>query len=543
MSNSVVSNRSDFAIVVPSFLDDYGLNPQEYRLYGHIVRRAGKDGCFESIPNMATICLMNEKTVRKTLQILIAARFIKIAQERKGKTTIYEITHHSQWMSSKHLEKIRQQITGGKSGSTKLGGGSNTKSGRGVVPNQAGVVVPEMVGVPLPEMVDEGITIKELPIKDLPLRDLSLNPSQTDTGSQERKEKREFGFQVQEEPNSSFSTLLPKKSETTQPTSQSLMKANVPPPLPDPFLKNQRKKPNDVIWDWLPDGPWCNEEGKLDAEFQTALATRWMKEYGGDLHANKAKVLKHFRNEPTNLAIEWEWYQSTFIHRVVNIQTRKQNGLDTTQDEEQIALQARAAIPLPESVRVTQTPTLTKMVEQVADYALPTLISQEPPKDEFGCINPGAYLNTPKQSDREFWANFTPHAVPSRKKSLVTSVLETAKPAIEALKVEKVEQLNEKAPVREAEEKIKGWGDIASHTTPANSSLPLASSKNLTAIAAIVQPPVIEEEAVLQDMRKYLNCGSDVLRQTAIDWACDPANQCELVIVSGRVVDIKWVDF
>lgn len=147
MSNSVVCNRSDFAIVVPSFLDDYGLNPQEYRLYGHIVRRAGKDGCFESIPNMAAICLMNEKTVRKTLQILITARFIKIAQERKGKTTIYEITHHSQWMASKHLEKIRQQITDGKSGSTKLGGGSDTKSGRGVVPNQAGVVVPEMVEI------------------------------------------------------------------------------------------------------------------------------------------------------------------------------------------------------------------------------------------------------------------------------------------------------------------------------------------------------------------------------------------------------------
>jgi hypothetical protein len=152
-------------------------------------------------------------------------------------------------------------------------------------------------------------------------------------------------------------------------------------------------------------------------------------------------------------------------------------------------------------------------------------------------------LNTPKQSDREFWANFTPHAVPSRKKSSVASVLETAKPAIKALKVEKVEQLNEKAPVREAEEEVGGWRDIASHTTPANSSLPLASSKKLTAIAVIVQPSVLDEETVLQDMRKYLNCGSDVLRQTAIDWACDPANQCELVIVSGRVVDIKWVDF
>ena len=109
--------------------------------------------------------------------------------------------------------------------------------------------------------------------------------------------------------------------------------------------------------------------------------------------------------------------------------------------------------------------------------------------------------------------------------------------------MKKVEHLSEKAPVRGAEEEVGGWGYIASHTSSVNSSLPLAFSKKLTAIAVIVQPPVLDEEAVLQDMRKYLNCGSDVLRQTAIDWACDPANQCELVIVSGRVVDIKWVDF
>lgn len=41
----------DFITLVSPFLDEYGLDPMEYRLYSHIVRRAGKDGCFESIPN------------------------------------------------------------------------------------------------------------------------------------------------------------------------------------------------------------------------------------------------------------------------------------------------------------------------------------------------------------------------------------------------------------------------------------------------------------------------------------------------------------
>ncbi|WP_298913655.1 hypothetical protein [uncultured Nostoc sp.] len=46
--------------------------------------------------------------------------------------------------------------------------------------------------------------------------------------------------------------------------------------------------------------------------------------------------------------------------------------------------------------------------------------------------------------------------------------------------------MSKKAPVRGAEEEVGGWGDIASHAPPANSSLPLASSKKLTAIAVIV---------------------------------------------------------
>jgi predicted transcriptional regulator len=175
MNTTQIRDRSDFAIVVPSFLDEYGLDPMEYRLYSHIVRRAGKDGCFESIPNMAKICLMNEKTVRKALRVLIASGLIKIAQERKGKTTIYEIAHSSEWVHSQQLNAIRQQFTTNKVNqnlirnsdtpsifgstnngtTTKSGRGSGSKSGRGVVPNQVGVVVPNQAGVVVPDLVDE----------------------------------------------------------------------------------------------------------------------------------------------------------------------------------------------------------------------------------------------------------------------------------------------------------------------------------------------------------------------------------------------------
>jgi len=116
----------DLITIVSPVLDEYGLDPMEYRLYSHIVRRAGKDGCFESIPRMAKICLMNEKTLRKALRVLIAAGLVKIAQQRQGKTTIYRITHSSEWVYSQQLKAIREQVNT----LAKSGRGSGTRSGR-----------------------------------------------------------------------------------------------------------------------------------------------------------------------------------------------------------------------------------------------------------------------------------------------------------------------------------------------------------------------------------------------------------------------------
>ncbi|AUB44378.1 DNA replication protein DnaD (plasmid) [Nostoc flagelliforme CCNUN1] len=366
---------------------------------------------------------------------------------------------------------------------------------------------------------------------------LSLNPSLIPNHSEEEKEKEEkkveFGFQIPIQSMNSSSPSLSNLTKTLQPTSKPIMKANVPPSPPDPFFSSERKKPHDVVWDWLPDGPWRNDEGKLDVEFHTALASRWMKDYGGDLHANKAKVLKHFRNDPTNLPIEWEWYQSTFIHRVANIQTRRQHGLDTSSDEQAVTKQSRAVLPLPQQMRVTGLQTPNQVALQVADYALPNLVqnlvsiasvqhstpelprpeTSPPPKDEFGAVNdPNAYLiKSAKPEEVEFWASRKPNVVPLAKKLPVShEELAAASSAIEALKAKKVEE---------------------------------NKTKKLTSITEIVSPPIQDDEAVLQDMRKYLHSDSDVLRQKAIDWASNPINQCQIVKKNGQIIDIKWIDF
>ncbi|MDZ8104738.1 MAG: hypothetical protein RM338_03820 [Nostoc sp. DedQUE12a] len=137
-----------------------------------------------------------------------------------------------------------------------------------------------------------------------------------------------------------------------------------------PRNKNSQKN---LEWDWLPNGPWRTESGKLDDNFLNAVAENWVKKYGGTLTDKRKNVIKHFRNDPTNLPIEWQWYQDTFIHRVANIQVRQSGGMATATDKKMIVKNIRAALPLPEEMRVTETKSPEQVVEEIAPYALPTI--------------------------------------------------------------------------------------------------------------------------------------------------------------------------
>ncbi|WP_341531496.1 helix-turn-helix domain-containing protein (plasmid) [Nostoc sp. UHCC 0302] len=232
---NTTSDRKDFLPVVPSYFDEYGLEPMEYRLYSHIVRRAGKNSCFESIPNMARSCLMNEKTVRKSLRVLVAARLIKVVQERKGRTSIYELTQPSEWLDSQSLPAIRQEFTtnsvnqnlshngntpGNNGSGTKSGGGSSTKSGRGVVPDLVGVVVPNLVGVVVPDLVDEVYPNKVIPSKEFTLN--AAPPTQNAFPTQEscvcETEQLNLEKPSLEKSTPQQPTLLSKNSESLQQT-------------------------------------------------------------------------------------------------------------------------------------------------------------------------------------------------------------------------------------------------------------------------------------------------------------------------------------
>lgn len=274
----------------------------------------------------------------------------------------------------------------------------------------------------------------------------------------------------------------------------------------DPFF-NQRRSRNDVVWDWLPDGPW-RVEGKLDYQFHNAIAQKWLKEYGGDIHEKKANVLKHFRNDPTNLPIEWEWYYSQFLHRAANIQTRKANELDTTEDEEKLMQQVGAIAPMDEEQQistpvdpVTQIKGLGYEVESSS-----SLSNADPPTEVFQA----------SQEDRDFWGN-TQFVNPQKSDRLhqknTPEELAAAKQVIEGLKATR--------------KRGNPRGEGRSTPTPLSQVLDHDQW----------------HQHVLADMQKYLVSGNDDLRQQAIDWACNPDNGCELIKKNGRVIGIKEVDF
>jgi len=164
MTPTPVLDERELGLFVKSEIDDYGLDPYEFRIYARIVRRAGRGDAWESIPNMAKACMMSESRVRLSLQLLEAAGLIE-SHERCGYSTVRRITPKAKWVDAERLQAIRAALTRTKSATpSKSDRGSQThtpsKSDRGVV----SVLQPP----PLAKVTDEGIPIEGIPVMVLP---------------------------------------------------------------------------------------------------------------------------------------------------------------------------------------------------------------------------------------------------------------------------------------------------------------------------------------------------------------------------------------
>lgn len=97
MNSAQIIDDRDLPIFIDSKLDDYGLDPYEFRLYVRIARTASLGKAWESEENMAIACQMSIAKVKMSLQTLIARNLIHL-ESRAGVTTSYRLTPSTSWL-------------------------------------------------------------------------------------------------------------------------------------------------------------------------------------------------------------------------------------------------------------------------------------------------------------------------------------------------------------------------------------------------------------------------------------------------------------
>lgn len=99
---------------VHNLLDEYGLDPFEFRVYAHVVRRTGGKThreFFASLNKTAEICQISVRKIQYALKFLCEAGFL-IQDKRQGRTDIYKLSPAGDWANKEDLAVIRERVTG-----------------------------------------------------------------------------------------------------------------------------------------------------------------------------------------------------------------------------------------------------------------------------------------------------------------------------------------------------------------------------------------------------------------------------------------------
>ena len=67
---AAVKEKSELSLFVRREIDDYELDPYQFRIYARITRRSGNSEAWESITSWASACRMSLNRARLALQIL-----------------------------------------------------------------------------------------------------------------------------------------------------------------------------------------------------------------------------------------------------------------------------------------------------------------------------------------------------------------------------------------------------------------------------------------------------------------------------------------
>ncbi|MBW4430958.1 MAG: hypothetical protein KME28_04270 [Pelatocladus maniniholoensis HA4357-MV3] len=121
-------NRPESVMFVHNVLDEYGLDPFEFRVYAHVVRRTGgktQGEFFASLNKTAEICQISVRKIQYALKFLCEAGFL-IQDKRQGRTDVYKLSPAKAWANKEDLTAIRERVTGVKRAEKAKGRKKNT---------------------------------------------------------------------------------------------------------------------------------------------------------------------------------------------------------------------------------------------------------------------------------------------------------------------------------------------------------------------------------------------------------------------------------
>jgi hypothetical protein len=163
--NAAVKEKSEFSLFVRREIDDYGLDPYEFRIYARITRRAGNGEAWESLANMASACRMSLSRARKAVALLKLAKLVE-SIERPGYSTLYRLTPQHQWVECERLQELRSFINLRAKSPTPITSDRGTRSDSPT--KRDSTPLSDVIPLPLPEVKGEDIPSESISLKVLP---------------------------------------------------------------------------------------------------------------------------------------------------------------------------------------------------------------------------------------------------------------------------------------------------------------------------------------------------------------------------------------
>ena len=184
---AAVKEKSELSLFVRREIDDYGLDPYEFRIYARITRRAGNGEAWESLNNMASACCMSLGRARRALHLLKLAKLVK-SIERPGYSTVYRLTPQHKWVASECLQELREFINFRAKSPTPIKCDRGTRNDTPIT--FSSTPLSDVIALPLSEVIGEGIPSEDISLKVLPQSPLTPQGEKTGDGEKVKSNRQ-----------------------------------------------------------------------------------------------------------------------------------------------------------------------------------------------------------------------------------------------------------------------------------------------------------------------------------------------------------------